>query len=198
MIGYKTEFLEIIESAGRNPKNRSRLWKCKCRCGNFTIIDTNSIKARRIISCGCSRKGNNLGNKFGFKHGLTKHGERAHPLYDLRNRILTRCYNAKPSDYPYYQGKGITVSDEWIKDPWAFHNWAIANGWQKGLCLDRIDPEGNYEPNNCQFLTISQNLKKMHREKNKNSPATKIKKEKLLYCFKCKCSAKSSAECKIN
>lgn len=192
MIGYKNEFFEILGEAGRS-KNRSKLWKCKCKCGNFSILDTHSIKAKRIKSCGCSRKGKNAGNKFGLKHGLTKHGERADPLYEMRNRIITRCYNAKSTDYPYYQGRGIKVCEEWINNPMAFREWALMHGWKKGLCLDRIDPNGDYSPENCQFLTISENLKKMHKQKEI------IKKEvkTISYCFRCKCTALQNGECKL-
>lgn len=167
MIGYKNEFFEVLEAAGRNENRRELLWKCLCKCGNITILDTHSIKAQRIKSCGCSRKGNNKGNKFGFKHGLTKRGERSHPLYEMRNRMMTRCYNAKPSDYPYYQGKGIKVCDEWIKNPKSFREWAVNNGWFKGSSIDRIDPRCDYSPENCQFLSRSDNLKKKHLDRRK-------------------------------
>lgn len=195
MIGYKNEFFEILESAGRDPKKRHKLWKCLCKCGNTSILDTHSIKAKRIKSCGCSRKGKNKGNKFGLKHGLTQHKIRADPLYEMRNRILTRCYNAKKSDYPYYQGKGIRVCEEWIQHPKAFREWALANGWEKGLSIDRIDPDGNYEPGNCQFITQSENTKRRYKK-------LKLQKEKLppkqiiKYCFRCKCTADSSSSCK--
>jgi hypothetical protein len=193
MIGYKNEFFEIIESAGRS-KNRSRLWKCRCKCGNFTILDTNNITSKRIKSCGCSRKGINKGNKFGFKHGLTKHKENSHPLYNARNRIITRCYNAKKRDYPYYQGKGIRVFSEWIKNPLSFYKWSLDNGWKKGLSLDRIDPNGDYEPNNCQWITTSENLKRMHKMKKENFPI--IKRKVFKGCFRCGCTAEANSLCK--
>ena len=83
-----------------------------------------------------------------------------HPLYRLRHAIMSRCYNAKASEYNSYQGKGITVYKEWIENPYVFYEWCLNNGWEKGLQLDRIDNNGNYEPGNCQFLTISENSRK--------------------------------------
>jgi hypothetical protein len=183
MLGYKNEFFEILELVGRD-KKRQKTWLCRCRCGKTTILGTTEIRSKRIKSCGCSRKGNNKGNKFGFKHGLTKHKVRADPLYELRNRIMTRCYNASKRDFPYYQGRGIKVCDEWIKNPTALREWALSHGWQKGLVLDRIDPNGDYSPENCQFLTVSENLKKMHREKNRIKPEIIINKFKI--CHYCK------------
>lgn len=191
MIGYKNEFFEILELVGRD-KKRQKVWLCKCKCGNTKKLGTSEIKCKRIKSCGCSRKGNNKGNKFGYRHGLCPPGKKD-PLYELRNRILTRCYNAKSSDYPYYQGRGIKVCDEWINDPTALRKWALSNGWKKGLVLDRKDPNGNYSPENCQFLTTSENLKKMHRQK--SLPKKEMAKEKPR-CFRCKCSGDENSPCK--
>jgi hypothetical protein len=189
MIGYKNEFFEILELVGRD-KKRQKTWLCRCKCGNATVLGTSEIKHKRIKSCGCSRKGKTLGNKFGLRHGLCVNGK--DPFYEMRNRILTRCYNAKPSDYPYYQGRGIKVCDEWINNPLALKEWALARGWQKGLVLDRIDPNGDYSPENCQFLTVSENLKKMHQQKS----IKRIKVDVKERCFRCKCSAPKDAQCK--
>jgi len=87
-----------------------------------------------------------------------------HPLYMLRYSILTRCYNAKQSEYNAYQGKGIQVCDAWKQDPISFYEWCLKNGWEKGMTIDRIDPNGHYEPNNCQFLTRTENNKKAMRQ----------------------------------
>jgi hypothetical protein len=190
MIGYKTEYLEVIERAGYDEKLRAKLWKCLCRCGKFTILSTHSITSKRIKSCGCSRKGKTRGNKFGIIHGLSED-----PLYKVRNKMMTRCYNAKQSDYPYYQGKGITVCDEWINKPESFIEWAKNNGWIKGLSIDRIDSNKGYSPDNCQFITVSENVKKRWATK-EVYPVKKQIKQKLEYCYRCKCTASKEASCK--
>ena len=165
MIGYKNEYFEVIEFSGKNIKRRTNLWVCKCKCGKCIILETNVITKKRTKSCGCAKKGNNLGNINALKHGLTKHKGPHHPLYSMRNRILTRCYNSKHSDYPYYQGKGITVYEKWKNDAKEFYDWAINNGWKKGLTIDRINSDLSYCPENCRFVTIIENLKNMHSEK---------------------------------
>jgi hypothetical protein len=83
-----------------------------------------------------------------------------HPVYALWYSMNKRCYNASPHNYPFYQGKGIKVSDEWLNNREKFFSWCINNGWKQGLSLDRIDSNKDYSPNNCQFLTISENTKK--------------------------------------
>ncbi len=100
-----------------------------------------------------------------------------HPIYGLRYVLLTRCYNASKRDFKFYQGRGIKVCDEWKNCFIAFFKWCLDNGWKKGLVLDRIDNNKDYEPNNCRFITAKENLQKMHIDHNmvgENSPRAKL------------------------
>ena len=87
----------------------------------------------------------------------------SHLLYKLRSSIIRRCYTSKKiNDINNYQLKGIKVCDEWGEDPRSFYKWCITNGWSAGLSIDRIDNNKGYEPSNCQFLSISDNVKKSY------------------------------------
>jgi hypothetical protein len=66
-----------------------------------------------------------------------------------------RCNNPNSDNYSYYGGRGIEVCDEW-NDFLAFHDWAMANGYADNLSIDRINPDGNYEPLNCRWATIKE------------------------------------------
>jgi hypothetical protein len=108
-------------------------------------------------------KGWNI-NKVVVSKGIAHEIHVRHPLYNLRYTIMTRCYNASPKDFPFYQGKGIKVCDDWKTNPISFYQWCLDNDWRKGVALDRIDSNSDYCPENCQFLDLSENLKKMHRD----------------------------------
>lgn len=77
--------------------------------------------------------------------------------------MKTRCYRPSYHAYKHYGGRGIRICDEWLQSFEAFYRWAIENGYEDDLSIDRIDCNGNYQPDNCRWATAE--------EQNKNKRA---------------------------
>lgn len=89
---------------------------------------------------------------------MIKHGMYGTRIYRIWSNMKTRCFNKNRDSFYRYGGRGITVCDDWLTFN-NFYNWAIQNGYKDNLTLDRINVDGNYEPNNCRFITIQEQQK---------------------------------------
>lgn len=145
-------------------KNGRSYWLCKCQCGNECIAARDSLLRGDTKSCGCLRVDNILQvSKLNMRHGQKKTR-----LYSIYHNMIQRCKNSNRNDYNRYGGRGITVCQEWLDDFINFYNWAINSGYNEELTIDRIDVNGNYEPNNCRWATWEvQRLNKRNRKQGK-------------------------------
>ena len=83
-------------------------------------------------------------------------------LYRTWSGMKGRCYCSSNISYPYYGARGVKVCDEWQRfEP--FCKWALENGWQEGLSIERIDPSGNYCPENCKWIPLNKQQRNKRR-----------------------------------
>lgn len=156
LIGQEFGRLKVLNFSHVN-KHGSNCWECICICGNVVNRPSPSLvrKDRGIISCGCFML-EHIKRLSDNKEGNYKHGEYKTRLYRILKGMKRRCYNKNDESYHNYGGRGIKIYQNWLDDFLSFKEWAIENGYKDCLTIDRIDVNGNYEPKNCRFISISE------------------------------------------
>lgn len=99
-----------------------------------------------------------------IKEANKTHGMRWSRIYRIWTLMNQRCKNQKLGYFDSYGGRGISVCEEWRKFE-VFAEWAMENGYQDDLSIDRIDVNGNYEPNNCKWSTALEQARNTRRNR---------------------------------
>ena len=144
LTGQKFGRLTVIERAPN--KFKKTMWRCRCDCKKEIITRSDSLLNGRTKSCGCLQKENANGHT--PTHGMSKA-----TIYRKYVSIKNRCLNLKAENFPRYGGRGIKIYPEWIDNFQSFYDYvsALPHFGEKGYSLDRIDNNGNYEPNNLRW-----------------------------------------------
>lgn len=153
LTGKRFGRLVAVSCVGRTTNGNAK-WLCRCDCGGTKIVASWGLVSGNTQSCGCIKAEQN-------KEMFTKHGDAAHGkrnrLYRIWAGAKTRCYNQRQQNaFRKYGAKGVQMCDEWRNSYESFKLWALENGYDDSLTLDRVDPAGPYSPENCRWATQKQ------------------------------------------
>lgn len=152
LIGQRFGRLTVVARAENSSSAKTR-WVCECDCGNKVTVVGGNLKSGNTTSCGCWFKENLSATNSRVK---TTHGMTHTRLFTIWTDMKQRCANPNDRCFEIYGGRGISVCEEWLNDFKSFADWALSNGYDEKLTLDRIDNDKGYSPDNCRWATAKE------------------------------------------
>lgn len=163
LVGEKFHRL-TVERMIYEPKKDTKA-ECLCDCGGKAVVTAYNLRSGNTKSCGClareqsARQGRRSAHK--MIAARRKHGMSKTPTYTAWCDARKRCYRKQNSHYHLYGGRGIKMHLEWKDSFDAF--FRDMGACPKGMTLDRIDVNGDYEPKNCRWISMSEQSRNTRR-----------------------------------
>lgn len=175
LVGERFTRLTVIKEVGKN--HYGIIYLCRCDCGvekEFTAV---RLRTKNVKSCGCLRRDHAAQLNLGESNAKVKRPRESHKkaaylkderyfmgfsktrIYSIFSGMKKRCYNEGEEHYNLYGGRGIKICDEWLDNFFNFYEWAMSNGYEEHLSIERIDVNGNYEPSNCEWIELKDQAK---------------------------------------
>jgi hypothetical protein len=162
-VGMRFGRLVAVERVANDARNNSQRWRFICDCGSEKVATVAKVRSGDTRSCGCwqrecAREVIQWVRPEGKASHLYKHGMSGTPEHAVWNAMIGRCTCPSATYFKHYGGRGITVCERWRN---SFENFYVDMGPRPSSkhSIDRIDNDGNYEPNNCRWVTKSDQMK---------------------------------------
>ena len=152
ICGKDIGIFKVLYLCNERTKDGHKKYHIKCNfCGAEFERKLSSIKETKIC-----RHYNEQGHLCNFYTNWNWNNKK---LKQVFHNMKGRCYNTKDKAYRFYGAKNIKICEEWLLNPKSFELWALENGYEEGLTIDRINPNDDYSPNNCRWIANEENVR---------------------------------------
>jgi hypothetical protein len=133
-----------VEPTEERDQYYHRLYKARCSVCNTIVYKKLSVLRSKNKRC---------------RHAVEQIEIQDDRIKRIFIKMKQRCFNPSDKNYRHYGGKGVSICDAWLSHPILFEEWSLNNGYTEQMTIDRLDSNGNYCPENCQWVTATDNAR---------------------------------------